>query len=340
MALYISTPVGTKEKDIVVRKNLLGETLPNYKHVGMEMWLRGNVPENPQETRQTLEKTLGNYFNENFALTVQARRYDPNFKGNQFDPKRHYDLTTQRGVDNLLVNAKAAKELGAKAVVAAPWIGVFKFPKGYTTDTESFDYRYEKIDTAITNAEKISEEIGIKVALEHSTVPLYGDLNPNLKGSLFDLGFGLFEHTRQVPGDMLVLDTCHVESARNIVKRLQKNGGDLMVPGVMGARKQPIVFEAVRLTKPFEVHYADFAGEWNPYSTIPTKHNEGVIPGDGVIGTQTFKDITKLLYGRANSGEDVIIVAEPNEEDFMNPINSRETLKRIYSWVKENFSSQ
>ena len=288
-------------------------------------------------------------------MTVQARRRDPEGSEDMFDPNNYYDLTTQRGVDNLAVNAIAAKAIGARALVVAPWIGVFK-SNGHPRNTlvaHSEDvprYRSLEVAKAINNARDISKQIGIKVALEHPTVPLYGDFNANIKGSMFDLGFGLFEHSSQVPGDMLVLDTCHIESARNIVQRMHREPM-FYVPGILNAQEQPTILDAIKIARPFEVHYAGFGGEWNPYSTNPTKHIEGCVPGGDidVIGKETFKELTKHLKERARyqdsmierhfsnptKEEDVVIVAEPNDTDFMNPVNAEETLRKIYSWMKE-----
>jgi|SRR3989344_3158077 len=348
MALYVSTPVGTKPDDIERRKSLLEKTLPDYAHRGMEIWFRGSDPETSQDIRQRLESILGTNYPEKYFLTVQARRRNPKGSDDRFDPANYYDLTTSEGMENLYQNARAAKDIGARAVVVAPWIGVFRYPDNYKDEFENPTYRAERIDSAIQNAIRVSSAVRIKIALEHPTVPLYGDFNPNIDGSMFDLGFGLFEHTSQVPGEMLVLDTCHIESARNVVRRLRegrsiedtayvKKGNELFfVPGVVNAQIQPSVLKAVKKAKPFEIHYAGFGGNWDPHAEKPTTHIEGNVPGgeNDVIGEQTFRDITKHLEQRAN-GEDIVIVAEPNDTDFMNPINSAETLRRIYSWLKE-----
>jgi hypothetical protein len=335
MALYVSTPVGTKAEDVQRRKALLNSTLPNYNFKGMEIWLRGDNPENSWRVKQMLEDILGKSHQRDYFLTVQARRRDPKGSDDRFEPSNYYDITTQKGVDNLLVNAKAAKDIGAMALVAAPWIGVFKYPRDYKDEFENPDCRKDMVNLAVKNAEKVSKEVGIRVALEHPTVPLYGDFNPNIADSMFDLGFGLFEHTKQVPGEMLVLDTCHIESARNIVERL-KNNRLSFVPGIMNSQEQPSVFDAMKIARPFEVHYAGFGGKWEPYSDQPTTHMEGSVPGgeNDNIKEKTFRNITRHLKTRAET-EDIIIVAEPNDKDFMNPVNAEETLGKIYSWIKE-----
>lgn len=79
----------------------------------------------------------------------------------------------------------------------------------------------------------------------------------------------------------------------------------------------------------YHVHINDVYGYWVPSKSV---WREGVIPGDGNIGEESFRGF--LTYIRGNH-PDISICLEVYNADYKNPVESEESIKRVLDWLKD-----
>ena len=76
------------------------------------------------------------------------------------------------------------------------------------------------------------------------------------------------------------------------------------------------------------IHVGDCKGIW-----IQNKSRayDGVIPGDGRIGKDSFEKFFKYI---AKENPNISICLEVQNKDFKNPEETRESIKRVCNWLE------
>jgi sugar phosphate isomerase/epimerase len=77
------------------------------------------------------------------------------------------------------------------------------------------------------------------------------------------------------------------------------------------------------------LHISDARGFWEPGKSVA---RDGYIPGEGKIGIEEFKRFFTHIKENYDLTK-VTLEAEVQDEDYSNPINREETLKRMVNWL-------
>lgn len=156
----------------------------------------------------------------------------------------------------------------------------------------------------------MNEFDGIKVGIENLPWPSMGDVFKDPVTMWCDYVDSLEDCMSVVKGTKLgvTMDTCHYA--------LDKKG---KIDLVKGAKELGNYLSFL--------HVSDAEGFWTPHKSI---WKEGIVPGDGRIGEEQFKKF--FAYIKENH-PDVGINVEVFNDSFKDPKESRESMKRVLSWL-------
>ena len=331
MTLYLGTPVrATKTKDIKSRAELMLDIVGDAHPTAFEVWqfTAGGMDDlqHVNVQRASLLEVLGKRYADDHFISVQSRRKT----GLGIDPFRadsYFNILTPEGRTNLESNAKAARELDAAQLVFAPHT-VFQHPEGYSPEFEDPSYRQLLAKQTVSVAKEVSTEYGVPILVEQPTIPLWGNLDNRREGTVHQAGFAYVEDLRPIPGEMLAFDICHYVTAQYAARQTTEG---LFVPAAMNPGPQPSLLEALKTLQPRELHINDLGKEtWLP--DVRT-FAEGLIPGDGAIGVEGYKNVMRLVKERA-SAEDIVAIIEVEDKDFSELNESKESLKRVVDWLR------
>ncbi len=79
------------------------------------------------------------------------------------------------------------------------------------------------------------------------------------------------------------------------------------------------------------IHFSDVQRIWLPFTSSVT---EGVCPGDGRIGAAVSRQLLGYFL-LLSSDRDLSLVIETHDEDYINPLNTEKSVKRVLKWLQE-----
>lgn len=157
------------------------------------------------------------------------------------------------------------------------------------------------------------KESVVKLAIENMPWPLMGDIFFGEKDMVWDPLFAdpleLYQFCEE--NDLwMTFDTCHWST---LGLPLLLTDAFKMVEG--------------RVT---HLHLSDAYGHWLPGTAT---FKEGLIPGDGNLGKGKFHQLLQYLR---DCTQQFTLTLEVNDKNFLNPRESRESLKRVIEWIASN----
>lgn len=227
------------------------------------------------------------------------------------------DMRTQSGRDLLTAYCDIAEKLGSKYVHVHSGAG----HKGTNYTQEQLkDDRRKVRGTLLPFTAEIrgnlfpSAAINYVLGIENLPSPAAGDLSNDSEKVWRDCTESIEDCIEITDGEMngiqlaMTFDTCHYACDK-------KGEIDLIAP---------VKKIGTRLA---HVHVSDVEGEFIPGQSV---WKEGRIPGEGRIGNEAFKKFFR--YIRENH-PNVGIEVEVYNDDFKNPKESEESIKRVLNWL-------
>jgi|GEM_PF-4369952 len=230
------------------------------------------------------------------------------FSGIQVYESGIADMRTEIGRALLITYLELAKDIGANYIHIHSSAGY----KGDRLSRKSI-LKVEAMDKIRVNMISASGlvEAGCPVGIENLPTPSMGDVEKDPHKIWRDCVDSLEDCIYIVRGTDLkiTLDTCHY--AIN-----QKGRIDLIKP-------------VKRLSQHlWHFHISDTKGYWIPNRSL---WQEGVVPGNGRIGEESFKELFSYLK---ENHPDISLCIEVFNKDYRDPVETEESIRRILGWLE------
>ena len=303
-----------KKEQLEASLDLLGVYVGDRYSVGIEIVGPWNDYFDPKIIEQTKKNLQG--LPKSVFLSLHAP-FDIK-KGS----KRNF-FSSEQGFQNFLKVVKLADEIGANLVnfhssLLLSYKDLKKMQKAGDENVKIYKTRsIMKVKRALEDVQFIAGNgASRKLCLENVYYVLSGDsiLNPEKM---------IYETTFVEPEDFLrvinpaanifaTIDVCHlsmVYDSSQLLAKIKKLGKGLG-----------------------HIHLSDSGGIWQPFVS-PAK--EGAVLGEGRIGEKVFKELL-CYFLEYSKKQDLGLVLEINDKEFVRRENLRESFKRLINWLKES----
>ncbi|OGC47104.1 MAG: hypothetical protein A3A94_03610 [Candidatus Portnoybacteria bacterium RIFCSPLOWO2_01_FULL_43_11] len=291
----ICTPCrAVKREDVRVRLNLLQEIKGKYP-IGFE--IVGPIDDFFYE-RELIISNIKEIKRElDFLIIHSPVERENYFSGNT-------NLSTEKGMETLKSVYGLARMIGAEQVIVHAEVLSF---------TPLISERQKKKENLKENLKRLVIRPAVKLSLENMPYPLMGDVMYSYEDMVWDPFFAdpfeLYEFVSEI-GIFMTFDTCHWGTL----------GFPVSLKTIVNKFKEKIS----------HFHISDCWGHWIPGTSV---FKEGLVPGDGFLGEEQFRELFSFFKNDSWNTMNYTINLEVNDSDFKNPKESRESIRRILSWL-------
>jgi len=231
--------------------------------------------------------------------------------------KRNF-FSSEEGFENLVKTIKFAEEIEADLInIHAHLFVSYDELRKMEQNNKIESFKRVSIQKVKRDLQKLRQTISpeIKICVENMPYCLTSDTVLDPQEIIYELCFVDPEDFLQIvePENNIftTIDVCHlaqVYDSSRLFYQIQRLGRGLG-----------------------HIHLSDLGNIWQPFIGLA---KEGVIPGNGRIGERVFKEILGYLL-EFSEKQDLGIVLEIDDKDFIKLEESKKSFKRVMGWLKE-----
>lgn len=282
-------------KDVETMFGILEKDVPN-KYIGIGLEIYGKREHFQEEGLGKIVRNIG-------SVAGGVKTIVHGIIGDIY-PGGIADMSRKAGRELLMAYINLAKRLGSEYVHTHGGAGY----RGIEVPADKQEVLEKIRNNFFMCLEKAD---GIPVGIENAPIPSGGDIDENSKTVWSDYVEGI-EDCMQIVRDTplkITFDTAHYGSS---------NGGNVN-----------LVLPVIAIEKQLgHIHLGDYDAQWVPNVS---KFSEGIIPGDGKIGNDSFQCFFKYIKRKH---PEIGVGIEVHNKDYSNPLETKECLRRVCSWLK------